>query len=675
MEVVSNCPLAVASRAWSSADGSFALTVVCKGTFLLAPGESDLHRTQDPPNEEDAYWDDDDGRSLVAASEVVPGKAMADVIVVGDAFAKGKRPARSIVARIIVGEIDKSIEAFCDRAVLQTGELVEGSAVTQVPLVYERAAGGPGTENPVGISPDEAPDAYGMVALPTLQPPGAHVAYRGDFIAPIGFGPIAPSWPSRVEKLGRSAAGFRADRWHERVLPPGLDPAFFNVAPRDQQLREIRSNERIVLENLHRDHERLVTSLPGMTPLGVIERAGGARSPLSLRADTLTIDTVRGVCTVVWRGHVPLSHPRESGRVVITLEGWQDPTSTAPAAMRAVRGPAIPFPEASRPRAGEAIPGTPFKSVPAAPRDREPPEIVDTITEEVQIPRGLLTYQPPPAPHAAVPPAPPAPVAPAPVAPAPVPPALVTPPPMAPVPAPPPMIARPMVALGYGASPAPIAPVLQPPAPVYHAPLPIEPYDEETANEEREEEEIDEDDDAAIDEDDERDQDDDEERDQDDDEERDEDEEEEEEEADLFDPSTVPIEKCAALTAKIAMDRAETGAILEAEELNAARWAKVQKHWDDAMSEERGRGKTTLRKAFDEAYVASVEQKRGPIQLSEYARLVVATERGKLADLLGELKLPKGAPMRIERVWFAKMLTDAALAKKVREAIAAEKER
>ena len=667
MEVVSRCPLGVASRAWSSADGGFTLTIVCKATFLLAPGESQLHRTQDPPNERDAYWDDDPRRSLASASDVVPWKAMADVVVVGSAFAPGGRPARSIVARLIVGEIDKSIEAFCDRAFLQTGELLEGSRVTQVPLVYERAAGGPGTDNPVGLRADEDPDAYGMVALPNLQPPGTHVAYRGDFIAPIGFGPIAPSWSSRASRLGHGAAGFLPDRWHERVLPPGLDPAFFNVAPHDQRLREIRSNERIVLENLHRDHERLVTSLPGMAPSGVIERAGGSRSPLSLRADTLTIDTVHGLCTLVWRGSVPLSHPREAGRVVIALDGWQDPTSTAPPAMRAVRGPAIPFPETSRPRAGDVIPGTPFKNARPAPRAVEPPEVTDTITEQVTIPRELLRDRETPTPP---PPAPRPPTA--------------APPPLAlPPPAPPPMIARPLVALGYGAAPSPPAPVFHPPAPVFHPPThvfhaspPIDPEPEE-------EEEIDEDEfehEESEYEESERERDESErdeserERDENEDDEESEDEEGEDEE-DLFDPATIPIETCAKLTASIAMARPETEAILKTEELTPTRWQRVQKHWDEAMREERDRGKTARRKAFDEAYVASVEEKRGAIQLSEYARLVVATERGTLPSLLDELKLPKGAPMRVERVWFAKMLTDAALAKQVREAIAAEKER
>src|SRR5262249_46247216 len=151
-------------------------------------------------------------------------KPRADVVLVGSAFAPGGRPAQSIVARLVLGEIDKAVEAFCDRAFRQTGELVIGQRVTHMPLRYERAAGGPGTWNPVGVPRDADPDAYGMVAVPNLQPPGLHVTKRGDFIEPAGFGPIAPSWPGRAQRVGPYAAGWVPARWYERPLPQGFDP-------------------------------------------------------------------------------------------------------------------------------------------------------------------------------------------------------------------------------------------------------------------------------------------------------------------------------------------------------------------------------------------------------------------------------------------------------------------
>ncbi|HZF48304.1 MAG TPA: DUF2169 domain-containing protein [Polyangiaceae bacterium] len=53
-----------------------------------------------------------------------------------------------------------AIEAVCDRYFTQDGRLHEGSPFTRMSLGYERAFGGPGTSNPVGVRRDVR-DAYG----------------------------------------------------------------------------------------------------------------------------------------------------------------------------------------------------------------------------------------------------------------------------------------------------------------------------------------------------------------------------------------------------------------------------------------------------------------------------------------------------------------------------------
>ncbi len=95
-----------------------------------------------------------------------------------------------------------------------------------------------------------------------------------DYIEPVGFGPIAPSWPTRLERLGRSGADGAQLDVHSGPLPEDLDPSYFNHAPRDQQVQLLRDNERIVLEHLHPDHPRFVTNLPGVRPRAAVERQG-----------------------------------------------------------------------------------------------------------------------------------------------------------------------------------------------------------------------------------------------------------------------------------------------------------------------------------------------------------------------------------------------------------------
>src|SRR5947209_2831372 len=139
MLAVSACPLPVSSLLWQSKPAAWVLTVVCRATFLLRPAESVLAPDQEDPVEHDEHWNDDEGRSLRAASDLVPTKPRADVTLVGHAFAPAGASVRSFMARLLVGEVDKSIEIFSDRSFDQEGTLHEGPLFSRMPLVYERA--------------------------------------------------------------------------------------------------------------------------------------------------------------------------------------------------------------------------------------------------------------------------------------------------------------------------------------------------------------------------------------------------------------------------------------------------------------------------------------------------------------------------------------------------------
>src|SRR5262249_28238998 len=151
------------------------------------------------------------------------------------------------------------------------GQLREGQPFVKMPLRWERAAGGPETSNPVGVRADAPQDRHGVTPLPNLQPAGMHVTSRGEFIQPVGYGPIAPPWPARQSRLPAILAGWDSRRWQAPPMPADLDPAFFNAAPPDQQLDALRPNERIVLENLHPRHPRLATNLMTAVPRAVVE--------------------------------------------------------------------------------------------------------------------------------------------------------------------------------------------------------------------------------------------------------------------------------------------------------------------------------------------------------------------------------------------------------------------
>src|SRR5262245_51894055 len=125
MDVVSFCPLRVASFVWQPQRGGHVFTAVAKATFRLLPGDARLAQEQEYPNDDDNYWNDDPARSLYSPTDLVPFKARPEVMLVGHAFAPRKEPARSLVARITIGDVDKAIEVTGDRAVLADGSIRE----------------------------------------------------------------------------------------------------------------------------------------------------------------------------------------------------------------------------------------------------------------------------------------------------------------------------------------------------------------------------------------------------------------------------------------------------------------------------------------------------------------------------------------------------------------------
>jgi hypothetical protein len=316
MQIVLRSPFRAGSILWQKGS-TLHRTVVCKATFALRPGECVLAPEQDGLVKEEQHWGHDAARSLRVASDLTPRKPRVDVLVVGYAYAPGRAPARSVVARITIGDWQKAVEAWCPRCFDPLGRLQEGQGLTQFQLLYDRAAAGP--ENPAGVRPGTR-DADGRVDIPSVVPVGTRITSPADTVLAIGLGPIAATWPLRSEKLGRYRASWSDAQWFRTVLGDDFDFAYFQSAPLDQRLSTLRGDERIVLENLHPDQPTLKTALPGIRPTAHIEQPGKAPVPVALQADTLLVDTARGLCTVVWRGSFVADDPDAEGHIVIGRE-------------------------------------------------------------------------------------------------------------------------------------------------------------------------------------------------------------------------------------------------------------------------------------------------------------------------------------------------------------------
>jgi hypothetical protein len=470
------------------------------------------------------------------------------------------------------------------------------------------------------------------------------------------FAPIAPSWPARAAKLGEHAGRWSPSRWWEQPFPEGFDPAYFNVAPPDQQVRPLQGDEAVLLENLSPVHQRLSMNLPAVRPRATATH-GVTQEDVPLCCDTLWIDTDRGLGALVWRGWVRLRDPREEGAVVVSLEqgaGTLEAAATAAAALVEMVQ-TLPFQEARS--AGRAAQAPRREEEAQAPEEEEDedeamvstearPELrplgagAVTMTaafvpagEALPFREGAAGMEPvpktarageAPAREEARQPAEAAPprrrgrgktlelgpeVIAAAVAAGALPFQMLSPEMLSPE-----ALARP----DWTADSRLGAPDTQRPEPEIPVAGKSEPRQEEPRG-------------LPLD--------------------------------------RYPLERCAALAASIARRKQDKAGILERNDLSTDLWEDLKKHWDGEISKEIRRGRTDLFQRYDAAYVAQIEKERGPITIDEYARIVVGTERGAAHEILEELDLPRGAAMRVERVWGARLSRNGATGAEVRRVI------
>jgi hypothetical protein len=655
IQITALTPAACGAISWHKAGKPY-ITVIVKATFDLVHGQSATLATPREVVREDRYREHTG--SLEEASDMALYLPSAGVILRGHAHAPGGRAAPTVAARLAVLRerplLDKTVHVFGDRA----SGASHAQPFTKIPLVYERAYGGVGTpENPTGVG------APGTAAQPNIvDPTRPH--------QPAGFGPISRYWPARRGWLGgRDASELLASN---PAVPEGFDWRYFHAAPPDQQTELLRGDEWIVLDGMHPSLPRVQSRLPsavGRARWQLATASGlGPLQAIDLAADTLFLDADRLTGSVVWRGRITLERPDllpcvrvfagveligqpinwarsqitsgvglEIARTIAApshlgsqqgLPSRADPAelaSTSGLDLRAVVASILPFaapdPWRPSPAAVRSQPAEP----PPRPRGSSP--LGATADADMQqAMRAILPFrgtpQPFPGPTALT--AVPAPVIEPPAMlpepprswPDPAVPVVQTPPLAQPPPAyspssnqePPPFMGTPGKET---ASSTPPIPVLVPepasePEPPGEPALPLASY---------------------------------------------------------------PLERCAAIAGSIARRKVDKAAILATHGLTPDQWARLDGHWREAIQQETQRGKATLLRAHDSAYVGQIEAERGAITVDQYASLTIAMDNGVDADTLTALDLPRGALLPVQRTWIEKMFRNKELAERVREAV------
>lgn len=277
MDIFAIAPFAAGSLKWQETPGQWTLTLVCKLTLALEPGVCAVAPAAEPIHTRDQRREGSRGEGIYAPSDLVPHKAYPEVLLVGRVTAPPEAAARGEVAHLTVGAVE--------------------------------------------------------LTLPLPAP--------GEEDAEVPLGPVAARWPDRPDGRGPVTITFAPSAVIEAPLSADPDEVFFQSAPADQHLSELPPDEQITLLHLHPHVEHLATRLPGIRPRTRVEIEGMPPWELELSADTLWIDTDRSICTLTFRGQLPLDGRDQPGRIFIGVERPGEEVQFAEAPAETVRKPSF----------------------------------------------------------------------------------------------------------------------------------------------------------------------------------------------------------------------------------------------------------------------------------------------------------------------------------------------
>lgn len=121
---------------------------------------------------------------------------------------------------------------------------------------------------------------------------------------------------------------------------------------------------------------------------------------------------------------------------------------------------------------------------------------------------------------------------------------------------------------------------------------------------------------------------------------------------------TLPLERVARIAASLDLDPDLREDILAANDLTPASWEANAAAVEAAVRRELAAGNTALFVAHDRAYLARIEEERGPISPEQYAVLMRAQARGASAAALRALDLPAASELPVVRVLEARLAAD-----------------
>ncbi len=291
------------------------MTLIAKATYSLKAGMPPVALPKQPFPTGDEFYPDDEEKIGPPRyeSDFAYFKPKADLLLVGQCHPPGGRPIPICQAVFQVGHKIGALTIAGERR--WEKKLLGRTATAPQPfrfmdLRYQNSYGGPSfVANPVGKGHEPLRGGQGQEIwpLPNIENPAQFIQSPKDRPFPAGFAPLSPKWDTRKSKLGTYTGAYRKTRWP--WFPTDFDYSYFNAAPPDMQLDGyLRGDERIYFENLHPEHPKYESSLPGIRVRCFINRAGPTQSTAGLfeevpmNLDTLWVDMPGEKMVLLWRG-------------------------------------------------------------------------------------------------------------------------------------------------------------------------------------------------------------------------------------------------------------------------------------------------------------------------------------------------------------------------------------
>jgi uncharacterized protein YjbI with pentapeptide repeats len=329
MRIIIEDGLAIGWLVHSFKSGELSACVFVKSTYQLRDGAEPILVAEPEPVSGDKNRDDDTTKSLSYPSDFAPFKPRADILVMATGYAPGKRPVSRLPVRMKVGSVDKTLTLFGPRiwkgGILGRADASEPQSFVSLPISYENAFGGPTSKwNPVGRGIDSED-------LPQIEDPRKLVTKSRDNIEPAGFGPLSAGWQPRSDMVGKYDERWLKQRWP--WPPESFDYAYFNSAPRDQQVDGyLKGDESLFFENLHPEHANYRGRLPARRARCFLQDKDANDRPIfrevSLNLDTLWIDLNAEKMVLVWRGRAAVQTVKM--KEVAQILAWTEPLSEPP---------------------------------------------------------------------------------------------------------------------------------------------------------------------------------------------------------------------------------------------------------------------------------------------------------------------------------------------------------